>query len=440
VLTLGSYEVDRSYDREIRRKFGLHLKINKDRNFYHQYQKGKIRWFLKEIAQKSPFYQSREFKILSDIQNPEIRLSELPPLEKQRLREISDIFISKNRKKPLFRAKTAGTTGVPLKIWFDHEYFISYFAFFHYLQKLGRIRPSPFDVSLLSLSCFRSTREDYWVLQPTLNNSFSHRMSIHPSFWESPSAILKAISSDNPLIIMGMPSTFEMLMGYVKSVPSAEPIRTRMIFTRSEQLFLPVRREIEKTFEAPVYNTYGLTEIGGIVAYECQEHQGLHINCVDFFVEVVDSDGQPVPDGCEGEILITNLFHRLVPLLRFRSGDYGILVHDRCPCGSITPRLLDVIGRKLNKFTLADGTAYHPYDVFGNQLWKLPVQQFQLVQKKDYQICLYYKAKREISDHSVVRALSAKIKHLYKGKGIFRLIRVEQFKIDRKFQVFLNEE
>ncbi|WP_199153416.1 phenylacetate--CoA ligase family protein [Chromobacterium sp. ASV23] len=85
---------------------------------------------------------------------------------------------------------------------------------------------------------------------------------------------------------------------------------------------------------------------GAQIGYQCGHLQGsLHHLCDDYnLLEIVDDDGQPLPDGQPGHILITSLQKQEGPLIRYRIGDYGRIVHHDCSCGA-SGRVLDYIGR-----------------------------------------------------------------------------------------------
>ncbi|MDQ6661416.1 MAG: phenylacetate--CoA ligase, partial [Chloroflexota bacterium] len=104
---------------------------------------------------------------------------------------------------------------------------------------------------------------------------------------------------------------------------------------------------IEGRFGIEAFDIYGLTEvIGPGVAAECTHHQGLHINEDHFYPEVIDPDsGTSLADGEVGELVFTCLTREALPLLRYRTRDRVALVHDVCPCGRTSVRMLRVQGR-----------------------------------------------------------------------------------------------
>lgn len=111
----------------------------------------------------------------------------------------------------------------------------------------------------------------------------------------------------------------------------------------------PMRAQIERNLGLVALNFYGLSEIVGPgVASECPEaRDGLHVNEDHFLPEVVDpDDGAPLPDGVEGELVLTTLTKEALPLLRYRTGDIASLTHAPCPCGRPLVRMSAVRGRR----------------------------------------------------------------------------------------------
>jgi phenylacetate-CoA ligase len=108
-----------------------------------------------------------------------------------------------------------------------------------------------------------------------------------------------------------------------------------------------MRKEIEKRFNAPAYNIYGLTEIMGPgVALECSAQDGLHIFEDHFYPEIIDPETfETVEDGEKGELVLTTLTREGTPLLRFRTKDVTKLTRGKCECGRTLVRMERVKGR-----------------------------------------------------------------------------------------------
>ena len=98
----------------------------------------------------------------------------------------------------------------------------------------------------------------------------------------------------------------------------------------------PMREALEERLGATAVDNYGLSEIiGPGVAIECAEAQdGLHVWEDHFYPEIVDPEtGEPVPEGEEGELVLTTLTKEALPMLRYRTGDVTAFVPGECPCG-----------------------------------------------------------------------------------------------------------
>ena len=108
-----------------------------------------------------------------------------------------------------------------------------------------------------------------------------------------------------------------------------------------------MRQEIQKRFNAPAYNIYGLTEVMGPgVGLECSEKDGLHISEDHFYPEIIDSQTHDVlPDGERGELVLTTLTREGTPLIRFRTKDVTKLTRGKCGCGRTLVKMDRVTGR-----------------------------------------------------------------------------------------------
>ena len=108
-----------------------------------------------------------------------------------------------------------------------------------------------------------------------------------------------------------------------------------------------MRKEIEATWKMRATDVYGLSEIiGPGVAQECEYKNGLHIFSDVFYPEVIDpKTDKPVKAGQTGELVITTLTKRAIPLLRYRTRDIVGITYDKCKCGRTSPRISKITGR-----------------------------------------------------------------------------------------------
>ena len=124
------------------------------------------------------------------------------------------------------------------------------------------------------------------------------------------------------------------------------------------------RRHIESLGGIRAFDIYGLSEITGPgVAIECCAQQGLHIFEDHFYPEIVDPDtGEPVAEGCEGELVITTLSKRAMPMIRYRTRDITALIPEPCPCGR-TLRRMRRIGRRSDDMIVLRGVNVFPSQI-----------------------------------------------------------------------------
>ncbi len=125
-----------------------------------------------------------------------------------------------------------------------------------------------------------------------------------------------------------------------------------------------MRRHIESASGIQAFDIYGLSEIiGPGVAVECPEHDGLHIFEDHFYPEVIDpTSGRILPDGEEGELVLTTLSKWAMPMIRYRTRDITALLPGACPCGR-TLRRMRRIGRRSDDMLIVRGVNVYPSQI-----------------------------------------------------------------------------
>ncbi|MBP1562903.1 MAG: phenylacetate--CoA ligase [Oscillospiraceae bacterium] len=120
----------------------------------------------------------------------------------------------------------------------------------------------------------------------------------------------------------------------------------------SERWSDAMRARIHEELGIELYDIYGLTEIYGPgIGINCQNESGIHYWDDYIYIEIIDPvTGEPVPDGEEGEIVITTLVKEGAPLIRFRTHDLSRIIPEKCPCGSNFPRIDIIKGRSDDMF------------------------------------------------------------------------------------------
>jgi phenylacetate-CoA ligase len=154
-------------------------------------------------------------------------------------------------------------------------------------------------------------------------------------------------------------------------------VNVRAMTTNSEPLTPSMRERLERAFGVRPTNFYGTTE--GLYGHDC-EHGSMHLFDDMCIVENVDDDGRPVPPGDVGSrLLVTNLFNRVQPLIRFEVTDLLATDPDPCPCGRTLMRVQSLDGRAEDVLRL-DGVAVHPLQ-FGVVTADPDVRELQVVQE-----------------------------------------------------------
>ena len=122
------------------------------------------------------------------------------------------------------------------------------------------------------------------------------------------------------------------------------------------------RKAITDIWGAELYDFYGLSDIFGACAAQCEYHDGLHIAEDHIYVETVDLDtGELLPPGERGELVFTTLRKKARPIIRFRTGDIGRIDLKECKCGRTHGRIY-VDGRKDDMFIVSAVNVY-PSDI-----------------------------------------------------------------------------
>ncbi len=109
-----------------------------------------------------------------------------------------------------------------------------------------------------------------------------------------------------------------------------------------------MRNRIEEEMGIETFDIIGMTETGGVgLGIDCKEHHGIHIWEDDYLVEIIDPDtGDVLPDGREGEMVITTLNREGLPLIRYRTRDItSIITREKCACGRTSLRVNRLKGR-----------------------------------------------------------------------------------------------
>lgn len=191
---------------------------------------------------------------------------------------------------------------------------------------------------------------------------------------------LKMIKKINPSILQGYGSCFGLLASKIleDGISISKP---RIVFTDSELLSEPLRRQIEKAFGAEVIDVYGTFETENI-AYECAKHEGYHIASDCVIMEFI-KDGKKVGPDEEGEIVCTVLDNWTMPFIRYNLHDAGSYTDKPCSCGRTFP-LMNVIAGRTVDYAVCEGGHKKSPTTFLGRLVPLAefTREYQIIQKE----------------------------------------------------------
>jgi phenylacetate-CoA ligase len=214
------------------------------------------------------------------------------------------------------------------------------------------------------------------------------KLNLARSEWPSDDAPARFFADLAPALLTGDPISFAELM------TRGVAVRPRALVTTAVAMSDTLRARLEEHFAAPVVDWYSLTETGPI-GYACSRGDGAyHVVSHDLYVEALDPRGMPVSSGERGEIAVTGARNPFLPLLRYRTGDWGRIDFAPCPCGDSMPRIVALEGRAPVLLRSADGGDVNPVDVSG-VLRAHPIVQHELLQREDLSCELVVRTMRD---------------------------------------------
>lgn len=271
--------------------------------------------------------------------------------------------------------RTAGTTGHPVIVPHCPYSIATYQAFLKQALIACGIKV---EFSSEKVACFLIGSQRRTVTYATslsyLDNSGFAKINLDPAQWSRNFDCEMYLSEFNPSFLTGDPLSFARLLELdVNITPQA-------LITTAVALSQGLREALELRFKCPVIDWYSLTETGPI-ACKFPGDTAYTVIAPDIYLECLDQNNQQVAEGEIGEIVITGGRNPFLPLLRYRTGDFGRLVY------SATGRLqiADLEGRQPVTFFDRQRRSINSVDIAGC-LRPFPILQYEVVQHKDFTI------------------------------------------------------
>jgi phenylacetate-CoA ligase len=214
---------------------------------------------------------------------------------------------------------------------------------------------------------------------------------------------LAFLEKHKPQVLSGHPADLASLANACEHNQS--DFRPRMVLSFGELLDEVFRQAVVSAFGSKPFDYYGCSELN-LMAWECREHDGYHINSDTLLLEFVD-DGDTVTPGERGEIVGTTLVNNAMPLIRYRVGDIGVPIEKQCLCGVTLPMMKLLQGRAEDFLVATDGRAISPsaFDYPSRFLGNLErIRQFRVIQEARDRLIIQLAVREKLDNQTFERA------------------------------------
>jgi phenylacetate-CoA ligase len=303
-------------------------------------------------------------------------LRSLPILTKDDIRSrAADVMSSTFDRRQLVQARTGGSTGVSLEVFCDEPC--------RQRRNAAALRADEWSGWRLGepLGAVWGNPPVADSFKKKVRSHFKDRVVYLDTMKLTPAAVSRFVEDWHGLragLLFGHAHSLFLLAEEV--MRQGLELRPTGVVATSMMLLAPERRVIEKAFRNPVTNRYGCEEVS-LIACECEEHNGLHLNLDHNIVEFLRPDGTPCSPGENGRIVVTELINYGMPMIRYEVGDWGVPGDRECPCGRGLPLMETLTGRTADFLVALDGSRVAGISLIERTLTEIPgIRQMQLVQ------------------------------------------------------------
>lgn len=300
-----------------------------------RYQLERLNWVIKYAKQHSRFYRERlanEPETITSL----AELAAFPFTSADDLRADPNRFVCvpQDEVQRIVTLPTSGTTGESKRVFFsaaDQELTIDFFKVG--MSTLAR----PGDRVLILLPGLRpGTVGD--LLKIGLERLGCTATIYGPV--DDEEKVLHLIRELDANVLVGAPVHLHRLARWDEANQILPKNQIRSLLSSTDTLANTIRANLQAIWGCEVFDHWGMTETGLGGGVECEAHHGFHLRAVDLLVEIIDPQtGHLLPEGEQGEVVVTTLTRSAMPLIRYRTGDFSRLIPGACECGSFIPRL-----------------------------------------------------------------------------------------------------
>ena len=376
------------------------------RDRLRQLQWERLQELLVYAGTHSPYY--RDFFAGIGVHPEEIQseadLLRVPVTTKRDIRDQLDRFISDQyNKRSLISAKTGGSTGTALSLYFDEACQERRNA-----AQLLADRWSGWDLGIKKAAIWGNP-----PVPTTLKQKLRHYLLDRVIYLDtmnmndrSMAEFVKRWDTERPGAVFGHAHSIYLFARYLIK-HQINDCRPKGVIATSMMLLDHERALINEAFGCEVTNRYGCEEVG-LIACECEHHHGMHLNLPHVYVEFLNANDQPVKPGEPGKIVVTDLNNYGMPLIRYRVEDMGVYSEKLCPCGRGFPLLERLEGRVADFLKLPDGGQVAGISLVERTLTKVPgLEQMQLVQDRLDQVTVNRVKGSDFTEETDVQLVNA---------------------------------
>jgi phenylacetate-CoA ligase len=315
------------------------------------WQEEKLARLLDRAAKMVPYYRAMwaERRVRGDAGSWE-RLENWPVLEKEEVRRQPEAFVAEDcQRERMLKSHTSGTSGTPLKLWQSRRALRQWYALFEarWRRWHGVSRADRWAIFGGQLVAPVERRKPpFWVHNWPMRQLYCSSYHLSPEFVPY---YVEELRRFRPVYLWGYSSALYTLARECLRL-GVKDLRYRVVLTNAEPLYGFQREAMEEAFDAPVRETYGMSEMAA-AAGECEEGR------MHWFPDagVVEVTGEGA--GGAGELVVTGLVNEDMPLIRYRVGDRVKPAAEgaECECGRRLPLLERIEGRVDDVIVTPDG-------------------------------------------------------------------------------------
>ena len=354
-------------------------------------------------------------------------IKKIPMISKNDLRESfpDRLLPSVSAKKKSYVICTGGTTGKSVYIYTD--FYTMGISNIPFLRELKPFNLNWRKTRFVNVGNFNTSRIDL-VYEEKFQNSILSLLAMKDNQLNidvnlSIKEMIEKIDKFRPGVMLSYPAIYQHL-AFLKRKGYGQNIRPTVLFAAGALLDNYTRKYVQDAFNCPLLNTYQSVEAQGIIASECTKGTW-HIHHDLYNIEAIDENGNLVSPGERGHVVITRLWGRGTPIIRYTGMDDWVRIIDYkdCECGLSTPVIKGgVEGRRRANIILPNGKIFPPgafcfIEPVLQKYKTFKIKQYQIVQQKIDKIDILIVVDEDLRDTGVsIDTIKKDIKEMYQCK------------------------